>query len=110
MSDIDLQHGTINLSDVNGHQAAKSAYISCNGNGSGRVTVNVSAINNGQITLDNTGHLRSQIYINGVAGGQNMSIPNNGASLSVMSKLTADAGFEFNGRFQKSSVIILSIL
>lgn len=110
MNDIEIQHGTINLSDINGHQTSKSAFISCNGNGTGRVTVNVSAINNGVIILDNNGHLKSQIYVNGKAGGQSMTIPNNGSSINIMSKLTADTEFEFNGQFKKSSTIVLNIL
>lgn len=110
MDNIELQHGVVSISDVNGHQSSKSVFIRCNGNGSGRVAVNVSVLNNGRITLDNEGHLKSQIYINGSAGGKSMTIPNNGTSVNIMSMLVADSDAELNGSFRKSSVIVLNIL
>ncbi|HBK4608746.1 hypothetical protein [Serratia marcescens] len=110
MNDVVLEHGVINLAELDGHQTSKSSFVSCNGKGTGRVTVNISVLNNGSITLDSTGNLKSQIYVNGVAGGQSMTIPDNGALISIISKLTAAKGAMLNGSFQKSSTIVLSIL
>ncbi|HAT5000113.1 TPA: hypothetical protein I9761_003690 [Serratia marcescens] len=78
MDDVVLEHGVINLAELDDHMTSKYPFVSCNGKGTGRVTVNISVLNNGLITLDSTGNLKSQIYINGIAGGQSMTIPDNG--------------------------------
>ncbi len=102
--DVAINHGEINLKQLNGREATTTARLSC----SREVTAEVSVSNTGVINLNDSGSLRSTIYISGVKGKNTFRNVIN-ADVVFKSVISFDGGY-VSGYFSRSAVVTVSII
>lgn len=102
--DVAINYGEINLKQLNGREATTTARLSC----SREVTAEVSVSNTGVINLNDSGSLRSTIYISGVKGKNTFRNVIN-ADVVFKSVISFDGGY-VSGYFSRSAVVTVSII
>lgn len=105
ISNITLDHGTVDYGRLEASEANSSATVSC----TRQATVKITVANAGKINLKPDGSFYSIVSVMGKPGGAQFLV-NNMVQVSFSSRLYMENDEVFGGAFNGSAVVVLNVL